>query len=76
MFIHYYYYYHCYCYYYYYCSRLKNRNNVIGEIINIKNSVLDYKDINSGYVRRMNEERLPRRILEWCTPERKRKGDD
>ena len=26
------------------------------------------------YVQRMEEERLPRRIFEWCSPERRRKG--
>ena len=50
--------------------RKKNRNNVIREKMNIKNSVLDYikyKQLNwYGYV-------LPRRILEWCPPGRQRK---
>ena len=46
--------------------------------MNIKNSVLDYityKQLNwYGHVQRMDQERLPRRILEWCPPGRRRKG--
>ena len=62
------------------CSRLeKNRNNVIREKMNITNSVLDYiryKQLNwYGHVQRMDQERLPRRILEWCPPGRRRKED-
>jgi hypothetical protein len=61
------------------CSRLeKMRNNVIREKMNIKNSVLDYiryKQLNSyDHVQRMDQERIPRRILEWCPPGRRRKG--
>jgi hypothetical protein len=56
----------------------KNRNNVIREKINIKNSVLDYiryKQLNwYGHVQRMDQERLSRRILKWCPPGRRRKG--
>jgi hypothetical protein len=61
-------------------SRLqkKNRNNVTREKINIKNSVLDYmryKQLNwCGHVQRMDQERLPRKNLEWCPPGRLRKG--
>ena len=44
--------------------------------MNIKDSVLDYiryKQLNwYGHVQRM--ERLPRSILEWCPPGRRRKG--
>ena len=55
------------------CSILeKIRNNVIREKMNIKNSVLDYiryKQLNwYGHVQRMNEEKLPRTILEWYPP--------
>ena len=58
------------------CSRLENtRNNVIREKMNIKNSVLDCmkcKHVNCcGHSRRMDEERLPRKILEWCPPGKK-----
>ena len=46
--------------------------------MNIKNSVLDYvryKQLNwYGHVQRMDHERLPRRILEWCPTGRRRKG--
>ena len=46
--------------------------------MNIKNSVLVYiiyKQLNwHGYVQRMNEESLLRKILEWCPPGRRRKG--
>ena len=49
------------------CSRLENiRNNVIIEKMNIKNSVdfVRYKQLNSyDHVQRMDQERLPRRIL-------------
>ena len=45
----------------------KIRNNVIGEKINIKNSVLDYMRYQQlnwyGHVQRMDQERLPRRIF-------------
>ena len=59
-------------------SRLgKNRNNVIIEKINIKNLVLDYiryKQLDwYGHVQRMNEGRLPRKMLETYPP-RRRKG--
>ena len=61
------------------CSRLeKIRNNIIREKININNYVLDYiryKQLNwYDDVQRMDQERLPRRILEWCPPGRLRKG--
>ena len=52
------------------CSRLekKNRNNVIREKMNIKNSILDYiryKQMNwYGHVERIEEERLTPKILE------------
>jgi hypothetical protein len=46
--------------------------------MSIKNCVLDYiryKQLNwYGHVQRMVQERLPRRILEWCPPGRRRKG--
>ena len=43
--------------------------------MNIKNSVLDYlkyKQLNRyGHVQRMNAERLPQKIVEWCPPGKK-----
>ena len=46
--------------------------------INIKNSVLDYigyKQLNwYGHVERMDEERLPRKIFEWCPRGKRGKG--
>ena len=46
--------------------------------MNIINYVLDYiryKQFNwYDHVQRMDEERLPRRNLEWCQPGRQRKG--
>ena len=46
--------------------------------MNITNSVLDYVRYNQlkryGHVQGMGEEKLPRKILEWCPPERRRKG--
>ena len=61
------------------CSRLEKKiiNNVIREKMNIKNSVSYYircKQLNwYGHVQRMDQERLTRRILEWCPPGRRRK---
>ena len=44
--------------------------------MDIKNSVLDYMiQLNwYGHVQRMDQERIPRRILEWCPPGRQIKG--
>ena len=46
--------------------------------MDIRNSVLDdirYKQANwHDHVQRMKDERLPRKILEWCPPGRRRKG--
>ena len=61
------------------CSRLeKIKNNVIREKINIRHFILDYiryKQLNLyGHVQRMDEERQPRTILEWCPSGRRRKG--
>ena len=46
--------------------------------MNINNSVLDYiryKQLNwYGHVQRMDQGRLPRRIIEWCPPGRRKKG--
>ncbi|KAJ4448081.1 hypothetical protein ANN_10093 [Periplaneta americana] len=43
-----------------------------------KHSVLDYMRYKQltwyGHVRRMPEERLPKMVLEWCSPGRRRKG--
>ena len=56
------------------CPRLEKKEKKV----NIKNSVLDYiryKQLNwYYYVQRMDHERLPKRILEWCPPGRRRKG--
>ena len=61
------------------CSRLeKIIKNVIREKMNIKTSVLDYIRYTPlnwyGHVQRMDQERLPRTILEWCLPGRRKKG--
>jgi hypothetical protein len=54
--------------------KIRKNRNVIREKMDIKNSVLDYmkyKQLNwYGHVQRMDQERLPRRILEWCPPGR------
>ena len=44
--------------------------------MNIKTCVLDtYKQLNRyDYVQRMDQEMLPTWILEWCPPDRRRKG--
>jgi len=56
----------------------KIRNSFIREKTNIKISVLGYiryKQLNwYGHVQRMDQKRLPRRILEWCPLGRRRKG--
>ena len=58
------------------CSRLEK--NVIGEKMNIKNSVIGYiryKQLNwYGHLQRMDQERLPKRNLEWYPPGRRTKG--
>ena len=50
------------------CSRLEIM--LLEKKMNIKNSVLDYiryRQLNwYGHVQRKNEERLPRKMLEWC----------
>ena len=61
------------------CSRLeKIRNNVIRDNMNIENSVLDYIRYTQlnwySHVKRVDQEMLPRRILEWFPPGRRRKG--
>ena len=50
--------------------------NVIDKKISIKSAVLErYKPLSwCGHVRRMNEERLPQKMLEWCPLGRRRKG--
>ena len=57
----------------------KNKNNVIREKVNIKNSVLDYikyKHLNwYGRVRRINEERLPQNILN-CVQLKEEENED
>ena len=51
---------------------------LIEKKMDIKNSVLDYiryKQLNwYGHVQRIDQERLPKRILDWCPPGRRRKG--
>jgi hypothetical protein len=58
----------------------KIRKNAIRENMNIKNSILDcirYKQLNwHGHVQRMDQERLPRRILEYCPTGRQRKTSE
>ena len=59
------------------CSRLeKTGNNVTREKKNITNSVLDYircEHLKRYFLmRRMNEERLHQKLLEWCPPGRRR----
>ena len=58
------------------CSRLENIEIMLK--MNIKNLVLDYIKYKQsswfGHVQRMDEERLPRRVLEWYPPGRRRKG--
>ena len=45
--------------------------------MNIKHCILDYiryKQLNwYDHVKRMDEERLPRKMLEWCPPGRRRR---
>ena len=60
-------------------SRLeKIRNTVIRKEMNVKNSVIvyvKYKQLSwYGHIRRMPEERIPRRVWEWCPPGRIERG--
>ena len=45
--------------------------------MNIKNSVLDYKRYKwlnwYGHMQRMDEKRLPQKMLDWCPPGRRRR---
>ena len=54
-----------------------HRNNVIWEKKNIKNYVLEYVRYKQAIwyddLRRMNEEKLPWRFLEWCLLGRRRR---
>ena len=56
----------------------KIRDNAIRENMNVKNSALDYvryKQLNwYGEAQGMDEERLPRKILEWYPPKRRRRA--
>ena len=56
------------------CSRLET----IRYKMNIRNSVsnyMSYKQLNwHSLVRRINEERLPQKVVEWLPPARIRKG--
>ena len=56
----------------------KIRKIEIMQRMNIKHSVIDYighRQLNwHGHVQRMDEERLPRKMLEWRPPGRIRKG--
>ena len=57
-------------------SRLeKIINTIIRKEMNVKNSVIDYvtyKQLNwYRHIRRMPEERIPRRVWEWCPPGRR-----
>jgi hypothetical protein len=62
------------------CSRLGKIRNNIRKKTNIKNSLLDYikyKHLNwYDHVQKMDEGSLPRKILEWCPPGRRRKKED
>ena len=55
----------------------KIRNTIIRKEMNVKNSVIyvTYKQLNwYGHIRRMPEERIPRRVWEWCPPGRRGRG--
>jgi hypothetical protein len=61
------------------CSRLEKKIEImLSEKMNIKNPVLDYirnKQLNwYGHEQKMDQEGLPRRILEWFPPGRRKKG--
>ena len=60
-------------------SRLeKIRNTIIRKELNVTNSVIDYftyKQLNwYGHIRRMPEEKIPRRVWELCPPGRRGRG--
>ena len=61
------------------CLRLeKTEIMLLEKKINVKNSVIDYVRYKQwkqyGQERRMNEERLPEKILEQCPSGKRRKG--
>ena len=58
--------------------RDKIRNNVIKSKMGVKNSILDYVQHKQlqwyGHVKRMSEERIPKKVMEWLPPERLKRG--
>ena len=56
----------------------KIRNEQIREMINVKHAVVDEIErrqlIWFGHVKRMGGERLPKRIMEWLPPEKRKRG--
>ena len=49
----------------------KNKTNVKNNIINyVKQKQLQWY----GHVRRIQEERLPKKVLEWIPPEKRKRG--
>ena len=58
--------------------RDKIKNEVIKNNINVKNNKIDYvkrKQIQEyDYVRRMQKERLQKKILEWISSEKRKRG--
>ena len=50
----------------------KIRNNVIKSKMGVKNSILDYvqhKELELyGHVKRMSEERIPKKVMDGCRP--------
>ena len=59
------------------CKNSSKLNKFLHSEVNllIKHITSYNKQLNCyGHVQRMNQERLPRRILEWCPPGRRRKG--
>ena len=56
----------------------KIKNEVIKNKMNVKNNTIDYVKQKQlqwyGHVKRMQEERLPSKVLEWIPPERWKRG--
>ena len=62
-------------------SRVSRREKIINDVIkdrmNVKNSIVDFIQTKKlqwyGHTKRMTQERLPRRVMEWNPPGRRKR---
>ena len=58
--------------------REKIRNEVIKNTMNVNNSIVDFIQTKKlqwyGHTKRMAQERLPRRVMEWTPPGKRKRG--